>query len=99
MLQDRIVCGINNMEAQTRLLEQPDHTCTMALKTVLVMEVAKDAGKIYQMGPGASDTFQTNKLKVTLKDAVCYRCGEDHMASRCKHVTTKCCFCCNGAPG
>lgn len=45
MLRDRIVCGINSTDVQTRLLEKPDLTFDEAVQTALAMEAAKkDAG-------------------------------------------------------
>ncbi|CAN7949551.1 unnamed protein product [Ixodes hexagonus] len=47
MLRDRIVCGINSVAIQTRLLEQPNLTFEDAVQTALAMEAAKkDAGEI-----------------------------------------------------
>ncbi|XP_077544876.1 uncharacterized protein LOC144158092 [Haemaphysalis longicornis] len=41
MLRDRIVCGINSADVQTRLLEKPDLTFDDAVQTALAMEAAK----------------------------------------------------------
>ncbi|XP_077550655.1 uncharacterized protein LOC144163846 [Haemaphysalis longicornis] len=41
MLRDRIVCGINNADVQTRLLEKPDLTFDDAVQTALAIEAEK----------------------------------------------------------
>ncbi|XP_075730815.1 uncharacterized protein LOC142774303 [Rhipicephalus microplus] len=73
LLRDRVVCAINNMDVQTRLLEKPDLTFDDTVQTALAMEAAKrDASS---------------------GGVTCYRCGDGHLASKCKHVKTICNYC------
>lgn len=41
LLRDRIVCGINDAQMQTRLLELPDLTLDLAKKTTIAIEAAR----------------------------------------------------------
>ncbi|XP_075739045.1 uncharacterized protein LOC142784516 [Rhipicephalus microplus] len=73
MLRDRVVCGINNVDVQTRLREKPDLNFDDVVQTALATEAAKrDAG---------------------FRSVTCYRCGDGHLASKCKHVNTICNYC------
>ncbi|KAG0442194.1 hypothetical protein HPB47_015760 [Ixodes persulcatus] len=90
MLRDRIVCGINSVTIQTRLLEQPDLTFEDAVQTVLAVEAPKeDTGKTFQAN-SSSNAFTTHHVMTLEGDVTCYRCGEGHLASSCKHVNTTC---------
>lgn len=93
MLRDRIVCGINSVTIQTRLLEQPDLTFEDAVQTALAMEAAKkDAGEICQAS-SSTNAFTTHRVTTPAGDVTCYRCGDGHLASSCKHVNTTCNYC------
>ncbi|XP_037502384.1 uncharacterized protein LOC119376711 [Rhipicephalus sanguineus] len=92
MLRDRVVCGINNAGVQTRLLEKADLTFEDAVQTALAMEAAKkDAGEIAQVH--ASTFFSTLRVSAAPVGVSCYRCGDAHLASACRHVKTVCSYC------
>lgn len=92
MLRDRIVCGINNSDIQTRLLEQADLTFDNAVQTALAMEAAKkDAVEIAQASSG--NVFSTHRVSSGVGGVTCYRCGDGHLATKCKHVKTVCSYC------
>lgn len=62
MIRDHIVCGVNNADIQTRLLEKADLTFQDAVQTALAMKAAKkkDAGVIAQANPNG--TFSTHRV-------------------------------------
>ncbi|XP_077560682.1 uncharacterized protein LOC144175462 [Haemaphysalis longicornis] len=93
MLRDRIVCGINSADVQTRLLEKLDLTFDDAVQTALAMEAAKkDAGEIAQAN--TSSAFSTHRVSSGSGGVTCYRRGDDgHLASKCKHVKSICNYC------
>ncbi|XP_064465302.1 uncharacterized protein K02A2.6-like [Ornithodoros turicata] len=91
MLRDRVVCGIDNQEIQTRLLEQPSLTFKSAVQTALAMEAAKsDAGEICQAS--TSSSFPTHRV-VSVGEVTCFRCGDGHLANQCKYASSICNFC------
>lgn len=92
MFCDRIVCGINSADVQTRLLEKPDLTFDDAVQTTLAMEAAKrDAGEIAQAN--TSSAFSTHRVSSGSGGVTCYCCGDGHLASKCKHVKSICNYC------
>ncbi|KAH7981020.1 hypothetical protein HPB49_020994 [Dermacentor silvarum] len=92
MIRDRIVCGVNNADIQTRLLENAELTLQDAVQTALAMKAAKkDAGEIAQANPNG--TFSTHRVSSGSVAVTCYRCGGGHLASECKHVKTVCSYC------
>ncbi|XP_075726240.1 uncharacterized protein LOC142767881 [Rhipicephalus microplus] len=92
VLRDRVVCGISNVDVQTRPLEKPDLTFDDAVQTTLAMEAAKrDAGEIAQAN--TSSAFSTHRVLSGSGGVTCYRCGDGHLASKCKHVKTICYYC------
>lgn len=62
MLRNRSVCGINNLDVQTRLLEKADLTSDNAVQTTLAIEAAKkDTGEIAQASDG--NVFSTRRSR------------------------------------
>ncbi|CAN7939191.1 unnamed protein product, partial [Ixodes hexagonus] len=93
MLRDRIVCGINSVAIQTRLLEQPNLTFEDAVQTALAMEAAKkDAGEICKANLNNA-AFATLRVTTPMGGVSCYRCGDGHLASNCKHANSTCNYC------
>ncbi|XP_064470186.1 uncharacterized protein K02A2.6-like [Ornithodoros turicata] len=90
MLRDRIVCGINDAQMQTRLLEVPDLTLAIAKKTVVAIEAARnDSRTLSTQSEGTAANFVKNKST----GITCYRCGEKHLATQCRHRNTVCHSC------
>ena len=100
MLRDRLVCGIADLQIQKRLLAESQLSLKRATELALGMEAAVKNSQTLQ--PNASTPRDENVHKVQTpsrnraqKSAqACYRCGKTgHMASACRHKTTKCHFC------
>ena len=89
MLRDRIVCGINDMQTQKRLLAEKNLTFTKAREIALALESAVQGTRDIQTPSGTTvhkvaDGNKPNSYK-------CYRCGKtNHKAPQCRHKNTVC---------
>ena len=81
MLRDRLVCGVQDIRIQRRLLAEPKLSLQRALDLALAIAAAeKDASKIQKED---SQEGATPLNKVDTKDGKgseinCYRCGGKH---------------------
>ena len=77
MLQDRLVCGIDDPKVQRRLLAEPDLSFDKAFELALTSESADQNTKDLQ----ATKSPQTLLNRMQIKQAKpCYRCGGNHKA-------------------
>ena len=107
MLQDLIVCGINDTIIQHRLLSEKELSFKTALELVQGMELAaKNVRELnvpacdLPSGTGPSNTAGQNPVNQVGDNAAsrspptCYRCGKlGHYALICKHKKTVCNTC------
>ncbi|XP_064475575.1 uncharacterized protein K02A2.6-like [Ornithodoros turicata] len=74
----------------TRLLEVPDLTLAIAKKTVVAIEAARnDSRALSTQSEGTAANFVKNKST----GITCYRCGDKHLATQCRHRNTVCHSC------
>lgn len=106
MLRDRIVCGINNVTIQRKLLAEVNLTLKRAVTIALAQEAAsKDLGDL-QRGNNAStvstETVHHVKKQNQAKKSFpkkgqsvneCWRCGGTHSARRCRFIDERCFKC------
>lgn len=96
MLRDRLVCGVQDIRIQRRLLAEPKLTLKRALDLALAIEAAeKDASEIQK---GDSQEGATPLNKVDAQDGKgseinCYRCGGKHYPKNCHFKDAKCYAC------
>lgn len=96
MLRDRLVCGVQDIRIQRRLLAEPKLTLKRALDLALAIEAAdKDASEI-QKGDSQEGASPLNK--VDAKDGKgseinCYRCGGKHYPKSCHFKDARCYAC------
>ena len=89
MVRDRLVCSINDNRIQRRLLQETDLTYKKALEIAQAMEVAaRDINDLQKQFPHTATVqrLQTQKHKVL----VCYRCGNNHLATSCRFQQAEC---------
>ena len=89
MLRDRIVCGINDMQTQKRLLAEKNLTFAKAREIALALESAVQGTRDIQTPSGTTvhKVADGNKLN----SYKCYRCGKtNHKAPQCRHKDTVC---------
>ena len=102
MLRDQLVCGINDSGIQRRLLSEPELTPKKDFKLAQALEtVDKDAREVMT---SAHIDVQPTHINVLQKKpnrtatppsngAVCYRCGDPHLATNCRFSDAICHFC------
>ena len=104
MLRDRLICGVNHSGIQRKLLSEGDITYTQAFTIAQSIEVAeRDAKKLGSCGdamtttppPQTSIHHTRNPPPTSLSSSTltCYRCGDPHLATQCRHKNTVCRFC------
>ena len=104
MLWDRMVCGINDLQIQKRLLAESDLTLKKATDLALGMEAAvKNAQAIQSSSTESKPSPQEgslNKVRSAFPQKggkgsqECYRCGNmGHTGAACKHRSTECHSC------
>ena len=96
MLRDRLVCGVQDIRIQRRLLAEPKLTLQRALDLALAIEVAeKDASEI-QKGASQEGATPLNKVDTTDgkgSEIYCYRCGGKHYPKSCHFKDARCYAC------
>ena len=101
MLRDRLVCGINDLSIQRKLLSEGSSlTFDNALKIALSMEAAAEQSTAMQnqisherkMDGSALHKVFTSGAK---QQGICFRCGGRHNPSNCPFTEKNCFFCNN----
>ena len=87
MLQDRLVCGIEDPKIQQRLLAEPDLTFDKAFKLSLTSESADQNAKDLQTTK--SPQISLNRMQIKQAKS-CYCCGGNHKAIDCPHKSSEC---------
>ena len=98
MLRDRLVCGINDVQIQKRLLAEDKLTFKKALDISLALEAAtKDTKQLQAASATPGNPVPVYKMREGEKSSPnikCYRCGKpNHKAPECRYkesVCTKC---------
>ena len=96
MLRDRLVCGVQDIRIQRRLLAELKLTLQQALDLALAIEAAeKDASELQK---GDFQEGATPLNKVDTKDGKgseinCYRCGGKHYPKSCHFKDARCYAC------
>lgn len=95
MLRDRLVCGIADATMQRRLLEEVNLTFDSAVKLLVAMETAKNDSSMLMRKPSMEETQEIHVVKSTpgQRQITCYRCGDAHYATACKHAKARCGAC------
>ena len=99
MLQDRIVCGINDVCIQRHLLAEPGLSLAKALELALALETAdKDTLTLKGANGTGTQPVLSMQAKPRGKDnastnVTCYRCNGKHMASVCRFKEAQCHSC------
>ena len=100
MIRDRLVCGINSIRIQRRLLQEPDLDYEKAFQIAQAMELAAhDVSDLhgsksqYQTQPPVHNLHHKKDQSHTQSQVECYRCGGDHYATKCKFIAADCRLC------
>ena len=104
MLRDRMVCGINDLQIQKRLLAESDLTLKKATDLALGMEAAVKNAQAIQSSSIESKSSpkegSLNKVRSAFPrkggkgSQECYGCGNmGHTGAACKHRSTECHSC------
>ena len=92
MLQDRLVCGIDNGPMQRRLLAEP----ALSLDKALAMESAEWNARDLQKSqhPQAVNVLKNHSAAPQRTRIVeYYHCGRAHLDTECRFKDTECCLC------
>ena len=91
MLRDRLVCGVDDLRIQRRLLAEPQLTFDKAFEIAMASESAEKNVKDLQSGAQLTDS-PVNKLSTrhSATQKSCYRCGDKHKAADCRFRTAEC---------
>ena len=97
MLQDRLVCSIQDKQIQRRLLSEPNLTLDKAIDLAQTMETAeKDLQGTQNQGSWVNHLGSTRRKSPTTsnsQDTQCYRCGGKHAAPTCSYKDVECYKC------
>ena len=101
MIQDRLICSINNVRIQCRLLQESSLTYESAFEKAQAMELAVQGmshmtdskpAPVYNMhnksGTGKHSTNSSHPARVE-----CCRCGGNHYATICRFMEATCRTC------
>ena len=89
MLRDKIVCGINHVQTQKRLLVEKELTFAKAKEIALGLESAVQGARDIQLP--SSGTVNTAVEKKTTSYTKCFRCGRtNHSAPQCRYKDVVC---------
>ena len=96
MLRDKLVCGIADERLQRRLLVEPSLSFEKALKLAQAYESAEENAKVLQQSQTSSSTAEVHSTRTDKSRqqprqmTVCYRCGGQHLSSRCRFRAVDC---------
>ena len=107
MLRDRLVCGIGNVQIQTKLLSEKSLTFKKAFDMAVAMETASENSKsisnmsMTSQSQGASvNVLHKGKFKSSSfkndksgRSGGCFRCGNKHNPDQCKYKESTCFGC------
>lgn len=97
MLRDRLICGVNHSGIQRKLLSEGDINFSQAFTLAQSIETAeRDAKKLGSSGdaatippppsaPHSAIQHTRNPPRSPSFTPTCYRCGETHLATQCRH--------------
>ena len=89
MLRDRIMCGINDVQTQKRLLVEKDLSFAKAKEIALGLESAVQGARDIQIP--SSGTVHNVVEKKTTNYTKCFRCGRtNHAAPQCRYKDAVC---------
>ena len=99
MMRDRLVCGVQNVRIQQKLLAETTLTFETAFKTASAMERAHSEALDLQNEPGQDTAIKINKFesptqldKKKQDGKTCYRCGGKH-GDKCPFREAECFKC------
>ena len=98
MLRDRLVCGVNDVQIQKRLLAEDKLTFKKALDISLALEAAtKDTKQLQAASATPGNPVPVYKMREGEKSSPsikCYHCGKpNHKASECCYKDSVCAKC------
>lgn len=94
MMRDNFMKGILNHEIRQKLFTaNNDLQFNHAVKIALVMEFYIKTVNRIMNDPKSEIDFNMNPNLETGKSSLCFRCGNDHWRSPCKHEKTQCTIC------
>ena len=99
MLRDRLVCGINNVAMQRRLLSESKLTLERALELAQGMEAADQSSKAMHDGEQKTMNAPVNRVHYKKSndaksgDQFCYCCGGKHSPQSCHFKEVQCHSC------
>ena len=99
-VRDRLVCGVNDIRIQNRLLQESKLTYDKAFELAQSVEVAAKNAADLLKGSSTHNTTVVQHLhskspsSTTFRRHVsCYRCGGNHLANVCSFQTAECRAC------
>ncbi len=96
MLRDRLVCGVNYLGIQRKLLSEGELAYANALKLAQTVEASeRDSKKLSgeDSKPGRVHFAKKGNYNPSGTPAACYRCGGAHLAPQCGHKDVVCRYC------
>ena len=95
MLRDRVVCGIEDVSIQRRLLAEDELTLEKAIQLARALETAdKDASALQSpRAPAPAEVHSVNRQQKGPELSPCYRCGGKHKQSDCRFKASVCYGC------
>ena len=91
-LRDCLVCGIDDLTIQKRLLSEQELTFKKAFDIAQSHESAKR--NIQTLQGSTHHSTEVHKLQQTLSSSPCYRCGQtSHQQNQCRFKEATCHFC------
>ena len=85
MVRDRLVCGVNDIRIQNRLLQESS--------SLTYEKAAKDAAALHRQVPVPALPIQQLKARQKRFTVTCYRCGGNHLANSCSFQKAECRAC------
>ena len=95
MVRDRLVCGVNDIRIQNRLLQESSSlTYEKAFQIAQSIELAaKDAAALHRQVPVPALPIQQLNARGKRFTFTCYRCGGNHLANSCSFQKVECRAC------
>lgn len=103
MLRDRLICGVNDIQIQRRLLSESKADFARVLEVAQSIETAdKDTQQLQERQATALTETTVHAVRDSHKPqggetkpscVNCYRCGGQHLARSCRFKTAQCYYC------